>query len=265
LRVALAAATQAESARTALRQKLAEERQQFGLLREELDVFAREQSARALDWSLGQLQPTQAALQAKITAELRAQFALWQLHLPPLLNVWREWLNDWLQRELTALSRAEQAMFCAPLHRAKSHLTRTLLAFQDRLAGHVKSALGITLAPREFALEVREPDAPPVNVAYAFDAAFTTVAWLIPLTLFRKPIERVLLRKARYEVEKNLSRLAVDWRGRVAWVIMELRQQTELAAQIELESLERLLEQTGSDVPRLREQIEELEAPLVTE
>ena len=39
--------------------------------------------------------------------------------------------------------------------------------------------------------------------------------WLIPLALFRRPIERVLLRKARYEVEKNLPRLAVDWRDRV--------------------------------------------------
>jgi hypothetical protein len=35
-----------------------------------------------------------------------------------------------------------------------------------------------------------------VDVSYAFDVAFTTVGWFIPLTLFRRPIERVLLRKA---------------------------------------------------------------------
>lgn len=121
------------------------------------------------------------------------------------------------------------------------------------------AALGITLARREFALEVRQPDAPPVDVAFAFDAAFTTIGWLIPLALFRRPIERVLLRKTRYEVEKNISRLAADWRGRVEGVILELRQQTELAAQSELEALERMLMQTTSDAPRLRGQIEELE------
>jgi GTP-binding protein EngB required for normal cell division len=259
LRVALAAATQAESARTALREKLAEERRQFGLLRQELAVFAHEQSAGALDGSLAQLQPTQRALQARITAELRAQFPSWKLRLPPLLDAWRAWLNEWLRRELAEVSRSEQAMFCAPLERTQAHLTRTLQAFHDRLAGHVKAALGVTLAPRDFALEVRRPEAPPVQVAYAFDAAFTSVGWLIPLTIFRRPIERVLLRKARYEVEKNLSRLAADWRDRVEGVILELRQQTELTAQNELEALEQMLEQTTSDAPGLRGQIEALE------
>jgi len=43
-------------------------------------------------------------------------------------------------------------------------------------------------------------------------------------------------------------------------VILELRQQTELAAQSELEALEGMLEQTPSSVPRLREQIAKLES-----
>ena len=59
LEVALAAATQAESARRALREKLADERRQVDLLRAELNVLAREWSASALDWYLAQLQPTQ--------------------------------------------------------------------------------------------------------------------------------------------------------------------------------------------------------------
>jgi GTP-binding protein EngB required for normal cell division len=259
VRVALAAATQAESARIALRDKLAEERRQFDLLRVELNVFAREQSANALDWSLGQLQPTRAALQNRITTELRTQFPDWNLRLPPLLDAWREWLNDFLRGELVEVSRSRHKMFCAPLQRTQTHLTRTLQAFHDRLAAHVKAALGVTLVPREFTLEVREPDAPPVDVAYAFDAAFTTIGWLIPLTLFRRPIERVLLRKARYEVEKNLSRLASDWRGRVGIVIEELCRQTESIAREELETLERMLVQTVSDAPRLCEHITGLE------
>ncbi len=259
LRVALAAATQAESARNALREKLAEERRQFELLRSELNLFAREQSANALDSFLTQLHPTQTALQEKITAELRAQFPRWKLRLPPLLEAWREWLSVFLNRELTEVSRQQRAVFCSPLQKAQVHLTRTLQAFHDRLAGHVKAALGVTLTPHEFALEVREPQAPPVAVAFAFDAAFTTIGWLIPVTLFRRPVERVLLRKARYEVEKNLSRLAADWRDRVGVAIEDLRRQTELAAQNELETLERMLAQTSSGVPRLREQMVELE------
>lgn len=260
LNVALAAATQAESARQALHENLAEERRQFDLLRAELSVLAREWSANALDWYLAQLQPTQQALQGKITTGLREQFPRWKLRLPPMLSAWREWIGDFLKRELSEVSSAQRAMFCEPLHKARAHLTRTLGAFHDRLAGHVKSALGVTLTPREFTLEVREPTAPPVDVAYAFDAAFTTVGWLIPLTLFRKPIERVLLRKARYEVEKNLSRLAADWRDRVAKIIEELTREAEQQARDELAALEQTLAQTQSNTLKLRSAVAELEA-----
>ena len=96
-------------------------------------------------------------------------------------------------------------MFCEPLHKARERLTRALRAFQDRLAEHVEAALGVSLTRREFALEVREPSAPPVNVSYAFDAAFAAVGSLIPLALSRKLIERVLLRKARWEGEKPVA------------------------------------------------------------
>jgi len=130
---------------------------------------------------------------------------------------------------------------------------------------HVGAALVAVSSDREFNLEVREPSAPPVGVNYAFDAAFSTASWLIPLTLFRRPIERVLLRKARYEVEKNLSRLTVAWRDRVGVVIEELRQQTEVAAGNELDALARMVAQSTSDVSRLSEQIAELDTPLQPE
>lgn len=260
LRVALAAATHADSARTALRGKLAEELQQLDLFRAELSAFTREQSGGALDWALSYLESTRSALQERISTELRGQFPQWRLRLPPLLAAWREWLDTFLRRELAAVSQSERAMFCVPLRKTQSHLARTLEAFHGRLAAHVQAALGISLTPREFALTIREPEAPPVDVAYAFDAAFTTVGWLIPLKLFRRPIERALLRKARYEVEKNLSRLAAAWRDRVAVAIEDLRGQTEQAAQSELEALDRMVEQAPSSAARLRQQIADLES-----
>jgi hypothetical protein len=38
--------------------------------------------------------------------------------------------------------------------RACQHLARTLRAFHDRLADHVRAALGVSLTPPEFTLEV---------------------------------------------------------------------------------------------------------------
>jgi GTP-binding protein EngB required for normal cell division len=259
LRVALAAGTQAEAAREALRKTLDEERRHFGLFREELQVMTREWSAKALDQSLERLQPVQRALQAKVTSELQAQFPRWRLRLPQFLDAWRGWLQAFLSRELAEVSHSQRFVFCVPAQKAATHLARTFLAFHDRLAGHVQAALGVSLPPGEFNLDVREPSAPPVDVAFAFDVTFTTLGWLIPRTLLHKPIERALLRKARYEVEKNLSRLAADWGERVGVVVEELRQQTEQAAWNELETLSRMAAQTASNVPRLREQISELE------
>ena len=115
-----------------MRERLGEERRQFDLLRSELNVLSRAWVANALEWSLTQLQPTQGVLQTKMTAELHAQFPHWKLRLPPMLEAWREWLNGFLQRELTDVSQPQQAMFCEPLHRARQHLTRTLRAFHDR-------------------------------------------------------------------------------------------------------------------------------------
>jgi GTP-binding protein EngB required for normal cell division len=259
LKVALAAATQAEFCREALRSKLSEERSQFDLLRSELSVLSYEWSANALDMSLARLAKTQSALQEKASSELLKEFAGGNLRLPRLLNMWRDWLGDFLNRELSDLSRNQQSVFCEPLHKAQAHLTRTLRAFHDRLADHVKSAFGLTLEPHEFAFEVREPAAPPVHVAFAFDAAFTTIGPLIPMSVFRGVIEGQLLRKARYEVIKNVSRLAADWRDRVAKAITELTREAERQAMDELTALEQMLAQTASKAPELKNSLDELQ------
>jgi GTP-binding protein EngB required for normal cell division len=258
LRVALAAATQAESARQALRDRLDEERRQFGLFREELQVLTREWSAQALDQSLLKLKPQQEALQEQITIRLVAQFSQWPSRLPSFLRVWRDWLQTSLTRELTEISHAEKAMFLEPLQRVEQHLMRTLQALQHRLAGHVKTALGVTLAPHDIFLEVSEPSAPPIDIGYV-DAAFSLISPIIPMNLFRPAIERSLLRKSRWEVEKNLSRVASAWRDRVAKGISELTRQAEQQALDELAALEQMLAQTASKAPELKKSIDDLE------
>ena len=258
LRVALAAATQAESSRAALREKLADERRQFDLFREELQVLSRKWSAEALNQSLLKLKPRQEALQEQITTGLQAQLPQWPSRLPPLLRTWREWLQTILNRELTEISSAEKATFLEPLKRVEQHLMRTLQALQHRLAGHVQAALGVTLAPHDIVLEVPEPAAPPIDIGYV-DAAFSLISPLIPMSLFRPAIERSLLRKSRWETEKNLSRLASNWRDRVAKGISELTRQAEQQALDELAALEHTLKQSASKAPELRQAIEELE------
>ena len=252
-RIALAAATQAESTRQELRDRLADEHRQLQLLREEFRVLTRLWAANALVESLTKLQPTQHALQKRATEELRAQFSQWRVSLPEFLRRWRESLETFLARELIETSRIEAPVFRAPLERTRDHLERTLRAFNDRLAGHVHDALGITLTPRQVALEVNEPPAPPIDVAFGFDSAFTIIAHVLPLAPLRPLVERSLLQKSRYEVEKNISRLAAAWCDRVAKEIEVLARQAEQHALDELTTLEQMLERTTSSEARMRE------------
>lgn len=260
LRVAHAAATRADSARKALGDKLKEERQQFDLFRSELGVLAHHWSASALERYLERLQPAQTALQDRAASGLRAQFPTWRARLPGLLRAWREWLSDFLRRELGELSHARKAMFCEPLHQSRQHLTRTLRGFHDRLAAHVDAALGVNLTPRECVLEVQEPSAPPVDVGYGFDVVLDLAGYVVPMTLFRGVIGRALERKARWEVEKNISRLAAAWRDRVAASIRALIRQAEQEAFDELCALEHTLAQASSQAPVLKKAIEDLDA-----
>lgn len=107
-RVALVSATRAESARSALPERLAEERRPFDLFRAELTLFARTLAARALEDSLEHLRPVQRTLQGRVTTELQGQFSHSQLRLPLLLKAWRRWLQECLRRELTEVSGAER-------------------------------------------------------------------------------------------------------------------------------------------------------------
>jgi hypothetical protein len=124
----------------------------------------------------------------------------------------------------------------------------------------VKTVLGVSLAPHEIQLQAPEPSSPPVDVGYAFDTAFGLAAHVIPLRLFRRPIERALARKTRWEVEKNLSRLAAAWQDRVAAGICELVRQAERQAAGELGTLEQMLAQKQPNEPLLRRALKEAES-----
>ena len=55
-----------------------------------------------------------------------------------------------------------------------------------------------------------QPSAPAAGAAYAFDVALSTIGWLVPLGLFRRPFGLVLVRRLGEKWRKNLSRLAAD-------------------------------------------------------
>lgn len=59
-------------------------------------------------------------------------------------------------------------------------------------------------------------------------------------------------------MEKNLSRLAAAWQGRIGAGISDVVRQAENYAGVELAGLEQMLGQTGSNEPRLRQMLAEV-------
>lgn len=207
------------------------------------------------------LSPRRRALEQKVVQTLQVEFAgrLAGLRLPALLEAYGQWLEEFLITELRALSASERETFCAPIDNVRRHLERTVRALQDRLAQHVKDALGVTLARHEFQPEVSAPASPPVDVGVAFDVTLDLIGYLVPMTVFGGLVRRRLLQQARYEVMKYFSRLAAAWRDRVSRAIEDLKRQAIQQAENELATLEQTLAQRTSSAPRLREQIEALE------
>jgi hypothetical protein len=107
-------------------------------------------------------------------------------------------------------------------------------------------------------LEVPEPSAPPIDIGY-LDAAFSLIRPIIPMSVFRRVIERSLLRKSRWETGKNLSRLASNWRDRVAKGISDLTRQAEQQALDELAALAHTVEPSASKALELKQALDELE------
>jgi len=262
LEVALAAATQSDAARAALRDQLAAERRQFDTWREALHVLTREWEARAFEDWLEHLRPRQLALEQKVAQALARELAgpLAGRRLPGLLEAYGRWLTDFLEAELRAVSAAEQAAFYAPVQRARAHLEQAVRALQDRLAAQVQAALGVTLARHEFQLELAPPALPPVRVGVAFDVPLDLIGYLVPMRIFGRLVRRRLQWRARYEVRKNLSRLAAAWRERVSPALETLKARALAQAEAELAALEQSLARTGADAPALRAALAEVEA-----
>jgi GTP-binding protein EngB required for normal cell division len=257
LRVALAAAESAQASRDALRRALAAERGALGLLREELQAPAAREAERALGRAHRALAPLTAALGEELRAALRAELARWPRSLPPLLAAWRSWLNDALAARLAEESRKFFPAFLAPARTVEESLRRSLEAQRHRLAEEVRRALGVELPARAVVLETPARTAPPVRIGFV-DAAFVLISPLVPMRLFGPWVERWLMRRTRWEAEKNLSRLASDWSVLFSESVRALAREAERQALLDLSLLEQALDSEPARAPCLRAAIAEL-------
>ena len=119
--------------------------------------------------------------------------------------------------------------------------------------------MGITVSP--VAWEVTQPDLEviPVDGGHAFMIHWELLWWLLPMKLVGGMFRRHALRQVEGEVEKNLRRLVSDWERAADQAVGNLRSQATRWVDMELGTLNGLLQRQPTELIAFREALCKLE------
>lgn len=259
LQVGLAAAEASERARENLQQTLAIEKQSLDGVLREARTLALEQKRRLSEHARTRFLAQAPQVEAALGTSFAETASGWKGHVGKVAEAYRQWLQAVLDEELGELSHMGAEVVADDLVAAEASFSRLVRAFQDRLASAVEQALGTRLPAAEFVLEIEGPAHPDLSIDRTFDFPIETFWPLVPMALLRPLVLRQLRGRLPWEVEKNLSRLAVQW-SEIAWRLIDrIAQQADDFMRQELVTLQELLSQPDQRRAQLRRALEELE------
>jgi len=263
LRLALAAAAAVGQARADLKEALARERRDLGSVRSEISLFSRDLKSRVRTAAGERFHSYQGKVAARLSEALPETMEAWKGNLAKTTRQFQEWLAEALEEELAELSAPGGDPLSGFLFQARASFSRTVRAFQDRIAREIERALGMTFEGAQFTIEIAEPSRPDVRTGRTFDTGVELLWFLIPMGIFRPLVRRHFLRRIPWEAEKNLSRLAAQWADAVNASIDDLARRSMAFLADELATLEELAGSApdrGHDLRKALDLVESLEA-----
>ena len=138
-------------------------------------------------------------------------------------------------------------------------LQHRVRGFQDRLAGAIQQALGMTFEGARFHAELPGPRHPDIHLGKVFDTQVDLLWFLVPMRILGPLFERHFLKLLPWEAEKHLSRLSNQWAEAANTCIGELVSQAMGFMQQELATLESLTDTAEDRREEIREALEVLE------
>lgn len=262
LRVAEKAMAATEAARLELREALRREQGDLAAVRKEIWLFSQDLKSRIRTESGVRFGAHAPEIVGRLWSDLGVRLKTFRGNLARTTESFREWLIFAVEDELGAVSARGEEHLSPFLHRAESTLHRVARAFQDRLAAEIERALGMKFTGAHLQTSINEPARPNIKVGYVFDIHIDQLWFLIPMPVFRGVINRRLLRRIPWEVEKNLSRLAGQWADALDDSIDDLVRQTTDFIEGELATVERLVsgaEDRRPEIARALVELSELE------
>jgi GTP-binding protein EngB required for normal cell division len=259
LSIALAAANRADTDRAALKRQILDEKTSFETVRMELQALAEQGASQTRPWIMSRMEEMRAGVEGRVTAHAKQRLAGTKANMWTLSRAFESWLREALEQELRNISRREGSDFCETLERSRGTLSRAVQGFRDRLAGNVQRALDIQLAASPVEFEVKKPAAPMVSVSNVYMFSVDLLWFVVPMFIFRPWIERHLLGRICWEVEKNLSRLASQWTEGINAAIFSMMRQAERSVKEQLLTVEHLLTRTRSEAGAIRSALDDVE------
>ena len=260
LSLAEAAAESAGMAREELARVLRQEMAEMGAIRGEAAVLARELKSRVRTTAGEKYHAHRGDLAERLLLALDRESGEWRGNFADTTRRFQSWIREALEQELMELSGRGEEYLSSYLLEAQSSLHRSVRAFQDRLAGKIEAALGVSFAGASFHAAIREPAHPDVRVGKIFDIHLDLLWFLIPMALARRPLLRHFRKRIAWEAEKNLSRLSSQWADAVNGSIDHLVRQAMGFVADELATIERLVAGAGDNRDRIRQALAKLDA-----
>ncbi|NWG03762.1 MAG: dynamin family protein, partial [Syntrophaceae bacterium] len=212
LEIALKTSLQADLDREQLRKQILDEKVNYELVRQEINLIAREHSEQTRALIQNYLEKFhQSQLKKKLGEILLKEIPAWKGNLSKLTDQYENWLKETLTEEISHISKTEHKHFFGTLKKAHAGLSRSLEVFRSLLNQNIERVLGLRLAEAEWKIEVAEPHHPDIRISRTFDFHLNLFWFLIPMFIFRRFFERHYLNQLPNIVVVNLSRLAAQW------------------------------------------------------
>ena len=259
LLLAQRAAMSADASRSSLREILRNERGGLLTVKGEIGVFTRDIQTRARSMSTEHFQKFRGEVTRRLRESLQQEMTGWRGNLARRREQFERWLEAALKKEMSRVTEHGREFLEAFLVEVQLSLQHRVRGFQDRLAGAIQQALGMTFEGARFHAELPGPRHPDIHLGKVFDTQVDLLWFLVPMRILGPLFERHFLKLLPWEAEKHLSRLSNQWAEAANTCIGELVSQAMGFMQQELATLESLTDTAEDRREEIREALEVLE------
>jgi GTP-binding protein EngB required for normal cell division len=260
LNLALKSAEIADSEREELRLKILGRKEAIDDTRLGLRLIVRHATGATRSTFERCLEEEETPARERLLIGLAKEFPSWTRSLLMATERFDDWLGARVTEEMSALSKKHRGEFVEPLQRVGRQLSQSLQDFRNRLSERTLATLGVTLRTTEMDLNAEDPRSPDVRVGKIFDRNWELLSFLVPMTIFRGIIRRHFERKAGDVVFMNLSRLTSQWEEIVNRALLKLEKDAMRRLDSLVATIQSLIASAGQEAPRIRQDLEQLQA-----